>query len=283
MRNLYLRLGVDPKSSDQEVRAGIERCSNQSIRRDAAAVLLHPNRRRTFDQLHSALTDIGRLRAALGATHTENWTGEVARDYTPSGGVQTSKLDELRGKASRSYTAHVPAQSRAPPPLAWVASGLFILGATAWVASTMPTSDTKSETLTPAFSEPAFKLPVSGTTRRHTVAEGVAPLEIKTSGESNYLVKVVDPATRRDILDIFVRGGEVVEVEVPLGTFLIKYAAGKTWYGYDYRFGPNTAYSKADTTFHFRREGDRIAGYTITLYTVARGNLRTSRIPAAEF
>jgi hypothetical protein len=56
-----------------------------------------------------------------------------------------------------------------------------------------------------------------------------------------------------------------------------------TWYGYDYLFGPETGYNKAESTFNFRSDGYQISGYTITLYQVAGGNLHTSRLSPAEF
>jgi hypothetical protein len=84
-------------------------------------------------------------------------------------------------------------------------------------------------------------------------------------------------------MDIFVRGGDTVQVEVPLGTYVVKYASGTTWYGYDYRFGPETDYSKAESKFDFRNDGYQISGYTITLYRVAGGNLHTRGLSPAEF
>ena len=36
-----------------------------------------------------------------------------------------------------------------------------------------------------------------------------------------------------------------LELKVPLGTFEIRYASGKQWYGYNYLFGDDTSYSKA--------------------------------------
>ena len=84
-------------------------------------------------------------------------------------------------------------------------------------------------------------------------------------------------------MDVFVRGGSTVEVEVPLGTYRLKYAAGQNWYGLPHLFGPETSYSKADTPFRFYIEGQRISGYTVTLYSVRDGNLRTSPLNPGDF
>jgi len=74
-----------------------------------------------------------------------------------------------------------------------------------------------------------------------------------------------------------------VTIDVPLGTYEVRYAGGETWYGYTYLFGKDTAYSKADETFTFEVVGNQISGFTITLYQVVNGNLSTSRIRPNEF
>jgi hypothetical protein len=70
---------------------------------------------------------------------------------------------------------------------------------------------------------------------------------------------------------------------VPFGTYVAKYAWGQKWYGYQHLFGPNTAYTKADTTFAFRREGNQIKGFSVTLYTVEGGNVGTLPITGSDF
>ncbi|MBL8200351.1 MAG: hypothetical protein JNK40_05195 [Chromatiales bacterium] len=111
----------------------------------------------------------------------------------------------------------------------------------------------------------------------------IAPFEISTSPGSNYLVKLVDARRGTEVMDVFVRGGQRVEVQVPLGTYVLKYASGATWHGYDYLFGPSTDYNRAGTTFEFRQEGYRIMGHTVTLYRVTNGNMQTRRLTPAEF
>ena len=110
-----------------------------------------------------------------------------------------------------------------------------------------------------------------------------APFEIKAGQGSHFLVKLVHVGTNQPAMTIFVRSGETVEAEVPLGTFEVRYASGDTWYGDDLLFGPKTSYSKADTVFTFEIVGNQVQGFTITLYTVANGNLKTKEIGASEF
>lgn len=134
-----------------------------------------------------------------------------------------------------------------------------------------------------AFLEPEITRPQSGAIQNFSAASRVAPFEIKASQLGNYLVKLVYAHSRHDVMTIFVRGGTTVEVEVPLGVFEVRYAYGEKWYGYNHLFGPDTVYSKAETTFDFSSDGNRVTGYTITLYGVRDGNLQTSKISAEEF
>lgn len=82
---------------------------------------------------------------------------------------------------------------------------------------------------------------------------------------------------------MFIQGGKSEQIEAPLGTYILKYASGETWYGYAHLFGPTTVYSKADKLFSFTFDGNGYSGYTVTLYNVINGNLRTSRISADDF
>lgn len=117
-----------------------------------------------------------------------------------------------------------------------------------------------------------------------TQAEQIAPLSIRTSaGEESYFVKVVDAYSQNSIITLFVHGGQTLKVNIPLGTYRIKYATGKTWYGEQHMFGPNTRYSEADKTFTFSVNGDQISGYTIELIKQVNGNLRTKSLSAGQF
>ena len=135
----------------------------------------------------------------------------------------------------------------------------------------------------PAFSAPPVAQPASGTVRRLAPGAAIAPFQIQTRGAGNYLVRLEDAYGGADVMDVFVRGGDTVKVEVPLGNYVVKYASGLTWYGYDYLFGPETTYSRAESTINFTREAYGVSRYTITLYQVSNGNLHTRGMSAAEF
>lgn len=147
-------------------------------------------------------------------------------------------------------------------------------------------SNVSSGTTNNTISKPKIiekTLPKNGSTQYYGKKERIAPLEIKANGTDNCFLKLVDLSNNKTVMTIFIKKGTVVEKKVPLGVYRIKYAFGEKWYGYKYLFGPDTLYSQAEETFDFYREGNQVMGYTITLYKVTNGNLRTSRIDPSEF
>jgi hypothetical protein len=117
---------------------------------------------------------------------------------------------------------------------------------------------------------------------RGSVKRGVAPLSIITKPGLNYFVKLVAPPDRI-IMTMFIRGGDTLHTKVPLGTFEIRYAAGRKWYGEDCRFGNETAYSKADRSFQFTSNDQGYSGYTVELIMQTSGNLPVSAISRDQF
>lgn len=133
------------------------------------------------------------------------------------------------------------------------------------------------------FSAPVQSVPESGRVRRYTSKNPIAPLEIQTRGSANYFIKLKDARSRSLVLDAFVTGGRTLEVDVPLGTYVIQYSSGDQWYGEEHYFGPRGSYSEAQSVFKFEETATHVTGYTITLYRVEGGNLRTNSISADEF
>ena len=126
------------------------------------------------------------------------------------------------------------------------------------------------------FKAPEQPLPANGHVRPPVNASETAPFRILTSGgDTHYFVKLEESGSGRSVLTVFVRSGHQVDMRVPFGTYVVKYASGQKWYGYQHLFGPYTVYTKADSTFPFRREGNQIKGFSITLYAVEGGNLST--------
>lgn len=107
------------------------------------------------------------------------------------------------------------------------------------------------------------------------------PLVIQTrSGSGNYYVKLVEKNTGITRMTIFVREGATTnELNVPAGTYEMRYATGKTWYGEEALFGDETTYNKADSDFNIGYGN----GYTVELYLQQFGNLETRRLNKENF
>ena len=154
------------------------------------------------------------------------------------------------------------------------------------IASHSPSAPTPPPT-TPAMTSRAKPVvtspPRHGEVMMFTRKPRMAPLEIQTSPGSHYLLKLTDAQSGQKVMTVFVRGGQPLRLHVPLGDYVFKYATGNTWHGYQGLFGPATIYSKARQPFSFRIEGNRISGYTVTLYKVSNGNLKPQPIQPHEF
>lgn len=136
----------------------------------------------------------------------------------------------------------------------------------------------------PAFEEPIQPLPDHGTTVAYFGGDAIAPLKIITKPqELFYFVKVVEWESKLPVLTIFIHSGQDVDILLPLGSYEIRFASGKEWYGEEHLFGPKTNYEKADEKFDFCQDGGKIKGYTIQLIEQHDGNLRKVRMRADEF
>lgn len=129
-----------------------------------------------------------------------------------------------------------------------------------------------------------YPLPQTGYSSNSHIEEGLSPLKIATPyGADHYFVKIEDAYTKKPIANYFIRAGDTLEVNLPLGTYNIKYASGKNWYGDEYLFGQSTAYAKANQTFNFSFDGYQYNGYTIELIQQVNGNLKTDPINKNQF
>ena len=217
--------------------------------------------------------------------------------------VQYFQQNNLFVEVKSEDVVSTPSQLSLPTKVAfWAAAAgvLLCLGASArndglreakWFRHEPPTSSRLARTADKDISsrESAFSLlheaqslPRNGEVRFASLRERIAPLTLKSSGGESYVVKLVDNRGGPS-MTIFVRGGATVEVDVPIGTYEFRYATGKTWYGYEFMFGPETSYAKADRVFAFTQDGREVAGHAVTLYKVRDGNLHTRSIPPEDF
>lgn len=97
-----------------------------------------------------------------------------------------------------------------------------------------------------------------------THEELIAPLSIRTpSGDESYFVKILDLVTGKTIMTLFINAGQILDVNAPLGTYRIRYASGKTWYGEQHLFGPSTRFNEVEKTFTFTQIGEKVNGFSI--------------------
>lgn len=108
-------------------------------------------------------------------------------------------------------------------------------------------------------------------------------LKVINSPGANALIKLIRAKDSVEVMSVFIRAGETVEVRVPLGSYQAKIASGQTWYGDSIRFGPKTSYAIFDTTFNFYIEENQLVGNELTLTRVVNGNLKQKLLIANDF
>ena len=91
----------------------------------------------------------------------------------------------------------------------------------------------------------ALSLPKTSVMKNTAKGSRVAPLTIATQAGScnGYFIKFVSNTTKKAAYEFFVRSGETLKCKVALGTYLMRYATGDTWYGTKLCFGEDTQYS----------------------------------------
>ena len=136
----------------------------------------------------------------------------------------------------------------------------------------------------PKPKEPSVTPPAHGHVERFRYDKALAPLEIRTDGKKNYLVKINRYHEDNVVATVFVqKGRRSAELLMPLGSYRLKYAAGDTWYGGRRYFGEDTIYSEALSRFDFTQAHEGYSGYTVELVLQTGGNLSTKNIDAEEF
>ena len=135
--------------------------------------------------------------------------------------------------------------------------------------------------------------PPTGDLQPRRRRNAIAPFTVLTEGGPNYLIKMVNVNNAKDQIWIYVKGGESYSTKVPVGTYNFRAATGNEWYGREDLFGPNTHFFRlrhkngtaveAQETLQFRKERNRVLGMTISLKSVANGNLEQEAMTRSEF
>ena len=106
-----------------------------------------------------------------------------------------------------------------------------------------------------------------------------APLTVNTDGSASFLIRFFDINRQQIVMDYFIPVGQTAHLRVPIGSYEVRYVSGDTWYGDEFLFGPGSSYYKADRILTFGYNHS----YTLTLYRVRDGNLKTRTISAESF
>jgi tetratricopeptide (TPR) repeat protein len=135
--------------------------------------------------------------------------------------------------------------------------------------------------------------PPTGDIQRRRRRNAIAPFSVITESGQNYLIKLVNIDNARDQIWIYLKGGESYSTKVPVGTYNFRAATGNEWYGREDLFGPNTRFFRlrakkgaaVDTQqkLEFRKERNRIFGMTISLKSVANGNMEQESMNRSDF
>jgi len=132
--------------------------------------------------------------------------------------------------------------------------------------------------------KPSLPLPATGQLSGWYFDEIQAPFQVDARGVSTatYL-KLVDVSGERPDAIYFLRAGEVLDTQVPPGSYRLRMASGRSWYGEKDLFGPGTSYSEAATVLRFRLAGNQLEGHGIQLEEQIGGNLAKRTLSPEEF
>lgn len=202
----------------------------------------------------------------------------------PAAGVQATQGSPMPASPSPvgGETVSPPAASRQPFDVPEATAVHSAAGANERPAVLLPQRQANSE----VFSQPALVLPPTGAMRTlWEKRDGMrfAPFDVIAPGDGiNHCVRAYDTQNGKLIVELFVRSGETASLDVPTGRYELHVASGRTWYGEDSLFGPQTAVSKGEDLV-FSIEGREELGHTIELRTQVGGNYKTTPIDRTKF
>jgi hypothetical protein len=302
MKDLYKSLGVNPTASTDEILSRISECGSPTLANDAKSVLLDEEKRRIYNKNFKILREVGRIRQDLDLLDGPAWKVSDSTDFEPP-------RHRKRRRSGYEKTEYSSSSPRSSPDLSWVATiialairfwpiTLFVvIGTCDWLEETSESKKNKDgSSNTPATYGPentpqSYRNPDSNlwelsppeTGGGYTYFEDeelVGGFVVRTkSGSHHYWIKLEDFFTDEKKAEFFIRGGDSFGIEVPAGSYRMKMASGRKWFGVKHHFGSMTEYSKADDMFSIEY-GDK---WTVDLIPQRDGNLEDTPISADEF
>lgn len=122
---------------------------------------------------------------------------------------------------------------------------------------TMPTAKPS-----PSPSPKPLLTPSNGRVFLCTAENRPSSFKVTNGSSSNYFMKFVKAGTDTTVIAFFVRGNSTATIDMPTGTFELRYAYGTDWYGIHKLFGENTRYAKDEEYYEFTRTKN----WSISLY-----------------
>ena len=157
-----------------------------------------------------------------------------------------------------------------------------------------------TSTITPTTTELPALSPVNGELFITPDFEDLCPFTIIAGSSTNYYIyleyqyapatssttrKIKSSATIPFESDVafYLKGGQQVKINIPVGVYKLYYATGNKFYGTELLFGDNTRFYASDELLSFYTDSQYYNGHTITLKTIANGNFDTDPIPENQF
>lgn len=243
--------------------------------RQAYETLTDEHKRAAYDALQKKI-----LESENNASANKNWPPKLDSNLPPK--LDPNYINPNQKKNPPPRDVNIRQQKLNISEFIWIIFIGVIAGACLYVdyydnprQAVLNTSE--QNTNASHVTEAEQELPSTGTNNA-SFNNGVAPLNIKTSsaGGYHYFIKLINTATHEELGSYFIRSGDTLNITVPAGSYELKYASGRTWYGENHLFGPETNYNKADSIFNFSFDGYQYSGYTIELIMQQNGNLQTS-------
>lgn len=316
MRNLYKILNLDYNADTNAIIQQMKKIRNQEVIMDIKTILLNHANRVQYNKLLLFLENISRIRNNLGINLSENWSSSISDEF-----IDNNKSNVLLYNQFLQKIKIIKREEEKKIPISKKNKFLFYLNLKVGVIifiiiyvfiiiysiGTQKYEFGDDHLSQKSKSENHKNDPITNSEKRNRVSDyknldlisksppkhkfirtnihsrRICPFEVKTEIGGYYLVKLENIYDKNNYFMIFIHGGKSVNVDVPLGSYLLKYASGDNWYGYEIFFGPEGSYNKSDNTLIFEIDDNQISGYTVTLYKVISGNMRTTRIDFSEF